>query len=161
MLDDKSNVNWQSVSSDEDLASLLHEFGGFHDACLREIHVATDHYVTDALKMNVVGNLDTSAALIFQRQFRNPSAIEMRFTELTRLVLAPTAKGQDSIILSADLKRTDQDHFMLHVDMRKPSPVAGVRSELLVVGQGLAWREVDWLGPSLRYGNSVESPGVD
>lgn len=147
---------WHTVSSESDLVRLDADFGGFHDACLREIHIETNHYVNDELQMNVVGDLDVSARLLFQRQFRDPSAVELEFSELTRLVLAPTGENYDSIIEGAELSVTDQGTFMLHIDMRAPSPVSDTKSELLVVGKRLKWRDVEWMGSDLRYGQTVD-----
>ena len=146
-------MDWHSVASEEDVARLDGLFGGFHDACLREIHVWTDHYVTNELKMNVVGGLDTSVRLLFQRQVRNPAAIELQFHELTRLGLTPTGENYDSIILGAQLSVIGQGHFMLHIDMRAPSSINDLKSELVVAGRKLAWREVEWMGSELRYGS--------
>jgi len=121
-----------------------------------EIHVQTKHFVNDELQMNVVGNLDVSAKLLFQRQFRDPSAVELEFLELTRLVLAPTGENYDSIIEGAEFSITDQGAYLLHIDMRAPSPVSDAKSELLIAGKQLKWRAVECMGSGLRYGQAVD-----
>ena len=91
--------DWQELSSPEQIQTLMHLFGNFHDGCVREIHVATSHYVTEDLSMHFDAPL--LVGILVQRQFPSPSAIELRFAEVVGLRFSPPAPNYDAIIRSA------------------------------------------------------------
>ncbi len=67
---------WITVHSPDDGRALLEETNGLHDGCLRELHLATETFVTEAGGMHVPGHLDSSARLYFQvSQVRKYSVI--------------------------------------------------------------------------------------
>jgi hypothetical protein len=68
---------WQELGAPNQIAALMDTFGDFHDACVREMHVVTGHYVAQNLSMSV--DWRTTVHMLIQRQFPNPSAIELRF----------------------------------------------------------------------------------
>ena len=86
-------------------------FGHFHDSCIREAHLWTGHWVSPTLSMACSGDLDTRIRFLIQRQFKNPSAIELQFEEVTRFNLVPTPENYDSIIYSATLLVQDKIIF--------------------------------------------------
>ena len=91
-------MTWTVLSSQGDLDDLLKLFGNFHDGCLREAHVWTEHYVYPNLHMHCFGDLDTRVRLLVQSQYRCPSAIELLFEQVTTFHLQPSAANYDSII---------------------------------------------------------------
>lgn len=98
-LQEHDTGDWLPLDSQEAANTLLAQFNGFHDACLREVSLATETYVVDERRaMSCPGRLDTSALLYFQGQGRNLSAIEVRCIGLSRFGLRPTADNHDSII---------------------------------------------------------------
>jgi hypothetical protein len=155
---------WIPLSSSGGIADLLTKFGGFHDACLREVALATETYVDDRRAMSCPGHLDTSALLYFQRQSEDFPAIELRCTGITQFRLRPTPVNCDSIIVDGAVA-TDGEWLRLAVcfvgaPLRRPPntlvqlPHRSLEDpDLEVVAQSMAWRSLnDALGNKLRYG---------
>jgi len=126
-------------------------FGDFHDACVREAHLWTDHWVSRDLAMGCSENLDNRIRVLVQRQFANPAAIELLFEEVTRFLLVPTPGGFCTIIFSATLAVRDGTIFWSpEGDWSPDSPH---RDDCTwISAHRLRWREVDWLGQELHYG---------
>jgi hypothetical protein len=143
MADDRSpnDDGWQQLTGAEGCHHLLTLFGGFHDSCLREMHLSTRHAVHEDLRMSVDPSLDMAATILFQRQFRNPSAIELRFAELISLHANATPENYDSIIADAGLTfSTGEFHF----------DADGI---VEISARQLAWRDTSrWMGFTNRYG---------
>jgi len=144
-------MNWKEIRTQADADVLMTTFGGFHDACVREAHLWTDHWVSADLSMSCPGYLDNRIRLLIQRQFANPSAIEMLFEEVTRFNLVPSPENYDSIIFDATLLVHDGSVFW--------SPDGNWRPEdpdrdtpTWISARRCRWRAVDWMGESLRYG---------
>ncbi len=145
-------LDWQGVSTPHDLEGLLRVFGGFHDSCLREAHIWTETWVAEDLSMGCPGHLDTSIRMLFQRQFRAPSAIELWFTEVVAFHLAPPPENYDSVISDAVLlKRDDLIYWADGGDWHPEHPHRDENT--WIAAKRLRWRDAsDWLGDKLRYG---------
>ena len=142
-------MSWKQVKTASDVEDVLTRFGGFHDSCLREIHLWTEHYVADNLSMSCPGHLDTHARLLFQRQFRNPSAIELVFHQVVGLCVVPSPENYDSIIFDASL--TLKDGVFRWTD--------GEDQGTWIAARELWWREAsEWMGSELRYGAGTPPP---
>jgi hypothetical protein len=126
-------------------------FGGFHDACLKEAHLWTDHCVSPRLYMSVTGSLDNRIRLLVQRQFENPSAIELLFEEVTRFNLVPSPENYDSIIRFATLLVRDGLIYWSPVGDWEPNE-QGRNESTWISARKLRWRAVPWLGKKLYYG---------
>jgi hypothetical protein len=150
-----TNMMWNEVKTQGEADRLMADFGDFHDSCLHEAYLWTDHYVSNNLSMSCPGNLDTRIRLLLQRQFKNPSAVEMLFEEVTRFNLVPTPENYDSVIFSATLLVCDGVVFWspeVNWTPEKPDRDAVT----WISAKHLFWREVDWLGEELRYGPIAE-----
>ena len=90
---------WQCLKTPMELRELMNLFGNFHDGCIREIHVATGHYVESDLSMRV--DWRTTIHMLVQRQFLNPCAIELRFEEVVGLRVVPPHPDCEDIISDA------------------------------------------------------------
>lgn len=66
---------WHEVETVEQLDELLELVGGFHDGILKELHWVNLAYIGDDLGMRVCQG--SCARLVIQRQYRNPSAVEL------------------------------------------------------------------------------------
>lgn len=77
---------WNEIVDKDDLNSFMSLFGGFHDSCLKEIKYISGAYVNNDLSMHPF-NKDRSLKVIFQRQYENPSVIEMEFIGLLKMNL--------------------------------------------------------------------------
>lgn len=59
----------------------MYRMGSFHDSCLKEMKYISGAYVDEELSMLPV-NSKRMLSVIIQRQFENPSAIELQFVGL-------------------------------------------------------------------------------
>ena len=130
-----------------DVDELMRIFGNFHDACIREVHIETGHYVFENFSMSV--DWRTTVHVLVQRQSRTLCAIEMKFEELVSLRLDAPPRDHENIIYSACLSILDNVFWWVPNgdDPSKP-PIDGT----WVAARQLHWRDAsDWLGPKLRY----------
>ena len=104
-------MNWNEINTQADADALMDLFGDFHDGCIREAHLWTDHWVSADLSMSCPGHLDNRIRLLIQRQFRDPAAIELLFEQVTRVNLVPTPDNYDTIIFGASLLIRDGTVF--------------------------------------------------
>jgi hypothetical protein len=147
-----SAIAWNHLFSKADTDSLLKVFGDFHDSCLREAHVWTEHWVGSDLHMHCSGELDTRVRLLIQRQFSPPSAIEILFEQVVTFHLQPSPHNYDSIILGATmLFETDTFYW---ADAGGWSPEANDRDQATwIAAKKVSWRDAsDLMGANLRYG---------
>lgn len=151
-------MTWNALSSQSDLDALLKLFGGFHDGCLHEAHIWTEHSVDSEMRMSVSGDLDTRVRLLIQRQWRDPSAIELLFEQVVTFHLQPSAANYDSIIYEATLLH-DGDTFYW-ADEGGWSPMGEARDRCIwIAGKRLSWRDASrWMGPELHYGAAEDPP---
>lgn len=155
---------WRQLTSEGDVASLMHAFGAFHDSCLKEACVSTESYVATNLSMSCPGHLHTNAHVLFQRQFKPVSVIELFFEQLTHFTLSPSPEGCDSIIHYARVTLEGGIFSLIGTftagPLRlPPGTPSGVwqrqpgTGEFRVAGRRLSWREAPgWLGSETRYG---------
>jgi hypothetical protein len=150
-------MNWQSLTSQADLDVLISLFGGFHDGCLKEAHLWTGNCVFPDLSMSCAGNLDIRVRLLFQRQFNNPSAIELLFEQVTAFHLHPCPPNDDAIIMDATLSH--YDGLFYWAETYDWSPKDAAREDITwIAGKTLSWRDAsEWMGDELRFGPKNES----
>ncbi len=150
-------MTWNALSSQSDLDALLKLFDGFHDGCLREAHIWTEHSVDSEMRMSVSGDLDTRVRLLIQRQWSGPSAIELLFEQVVTFHLQPSPDNYDSIIYEATLLH-DGDIFYW-ADEGGWSPTGEARDRCTwIAAKKLSWRDAShWMGPELRYGTADDS----
>jgi len=128
---------WTVVTTGSELDHLLDIFGGFHDALVKEVHILNGGWVQEKdLAMYEDG---ISTRVLFQRQFRNPSALEVVFRGLETMHL------EEGVIL----------------DGKSGSSKSIDGGPLLVLDLGtaaFAFRELqyrdasDWMGGAARLG---------
>jgi hypothetical protein len=148
-------MEWKEIKTQADADALMTTFGDFHDGCLREAHLWTDHWVSPELSMSCPGNLDNRIRFLIQRQFKNPSAIELLFEEVTRFNLVPTPDNYDTIIYDATLLVQDGQIFWSPENAWKPDKPRRDESTW-ISAKKLRWREVPWMGKELHYGPKEE-----
>lgn len=143
---------WTAIVSQADIERLLDVFGGFHDACLREVHIWADTYVMPDLRMHCPGDLDTRARILFQRQFRDPSAIELLFEQVVAFHLQPSPPNYDSIIYDAAMLLVDGVYYWAESDDWSPNSQSR-DSSTWIAAKTVSWRDAsDWMGDELRFG---------
>lgn len=146
-------MKWIELKEKSEIKKLLEDFGYFHDGCLKEMHMWTDTYVEEKLNMNAPGELDTNVKLLFQRQFKNPSVIELWFEGVTEIRILPTPENFTSILFEAIiLKQHDTYYWSDDIDF-DPNQIEYHPS--WISAKKLRWRERnDWMGKQNRYGTS-------
>ena len=79
---------WNAISTEDEINNFLDLFGWFHDSCIKEIRYIGGAYVNKDLSMMPINN-ERTVDVVFQRQYKNPSTIILRFLGLKTLHLAP------------------------------------------------------------------------
>ena len=154
-------MSWKSVTDITEIDALRIAFGDFHDACLRECHIWTEHWVSKDLSMAISTDWDTHARLLIQRQGLPISAVELCFEEVRHFHLAPSPRDYASDIFSGLLVvRDDGIRWADHSDWLPDDPYA-VDCTWIHAGK-LRWRDASgWMGQQLRYGSPEEIPNVE
>jgi hypothetical protein len=163
---------WSELDSPTAIDRLIVEFGGFHDACLREISVATETFVGEGLAMSCPPNLDTSVLLFFQRQAGSVSGIEISCREVTGLHFKPSPEGCDSIIMRGAIGLA-QGMVRLAVNFvagpLKAAPNSRTfiearsfeQPDLEVTARSMVWRPLEnSLGKARRYRTQEQGEGA-
>ncbi|PEI90320.1 hypothetical protein CN679_18005 [Bacillus pseudomycoides] len=143
-------MNWNTIKTKEDIENLLHLFGGFHDSCLKELYMWTDSFVGEDLSMRVLSG--TNVRILFQRQYENPSAIELLFEGVTQFHLTPPPENRDSTIFGASLLLQNNLFYWADDIGWKPNEVTPYEISW-IAAKSVKWRDVSsWMGDKMRYG---------
>jgi hypothetical protein len=148
--------DWQPIETEADVERLLSAFGEFHDSCLREVHIWTEAHVREDLAFVDTSHLDTHLRVLFQRQWRDPTAIDLLFDELIEFHLAPTPENLGASITDATVFITDgviywADHWEWRPDSQIGDDITWVAA------RRMRWRDAStWMGDKLRYGPNPE-----
>ena len=129
---------WQTVQSQAELDQLLDHFGGFHDGLIKEVHLLNAGYV----RAEDLGMLTApfTARVLFQRQFRDPAALEVMFEGLHSLRIDHPWEIYSGDSGSAE-SRDRESLLALRLDSAE------------FVFRKLRYRDAsDWLGAEMRFG---------
>lgn len=149
-MEDKKLIQWNEIEGAEDIEKLMNIFGGFHDACLKELYLWTEYYVDQDLSMHI-GQEDYRVRILFQREWRNPSAIEMVFENVLELNIRSCPKDYELTIKEAAF--IQHNNLFYWADCSDWSPEKSGDGASWISAQKVKWRDVsDWMGPELRYG---------
>lgn len=145
-------MNWNKFNNSTDIENFMDLFGEFHDSCLKELYMSTETFVDEELSMSMSVNLDTCVRILFQRQDRDPSAIELLFKGVTHFHIYPRAENQDSIIYGAKLLLIEGQFYWAEdeewqIDQPFLQPISWISAKEIY------WRDVSpWMGKKRRYG---------
>jgi hypothetical protein len=128
-------TDWKEIKDDKDIEALLLLYGDFHDGCLREIHIVTEESVDSGLSMSFDGSL--TATLLFQRQYKDPTVIELKFDSVGQFNFNPPGPGYDSIIYDATFKKVDNLFYWASEDNWQ----LGDNDAVWISGEKVYWRE--------------------
>ena len=145
------SVDWIRLSSQRESDTFLNTFGGFHDGCFREAHMWTGEYVYRDLSMKVPGRLNTNVRMLFQRQWNNPSAIEMLFEQGVTFHVYPTRENEDPAIYCATLILEGELFYWASHESWAPTNDDRDKATW-IAAKRIWWRDAsDWMGENLRY----------
>lgn len=157
-------MKWHVITGEADLDALREHFSGFHDACLREVHVWRDIFVDEEGIMHNAAQAGTHARLLFQRQdLDGPQAIELWFDEVRHVQVVQIPFDDDQFMSAATLIREGDVYYWADAPDWTPNAAVPLAREagagyaqgspMWVGARQLRWRDVpDWLGNTLRYG---------
>ena len=139
---------WHAIDSEQSITELMKLFGGFHDGCVREIHVQSGTYVDENRALHPAWHIDVT--FFVQRQWPNPSAIEMKFENVARMNIAPEKENYDPWIFGASLHMFDGLIFWSEIEEFNPmDPCIG---RIWISAKKAYWRDVSgWMGNKIRY----------
>jgi hypothetical protein len=144
-------MDWIEIKSGEEIKDLLNTFGWFHDGCLREIHLWNSYYVDDDLGMGC-GDYTLNAKVLFQRQFENPSAIEVYFSDIQRMNIVSTPQDYWYSILGVTLEHIDGIFYWADEEDWNISD-SNNDNVMWISSKGIKWRDrSEYMGNKLRYG---------
>jgi hypothetical protein len=93
-------MDWQLVTTDDELTALLSDVRDFHDACLLEAQVAFGTFTDDAGRMHEDRDDRATCWLILETPVR---VVELRFDDLVACHVRPVGPGFDPTILGAEI----------------------------------------------------------
>lgn len=93
---------WNEIVNKNDLNNFMDAVCSFHDSCIKEFKYMSGAYVFENLSMHPI-NDQRGLKIIVQRQFKNPSVIEMEFIGLKHLKMFPNDENYTCEILDATM----------------------------------------------------------
>jgi hypothetical protein len=93
---------WSKLTTDNDIQSFMILFDYFHDSCIKEIRYTSGAYVDANLAMQP-NNDKRIVNIIFQRQYKELTAIALRFMEIETLHLSPFGDDYTAEIFEATM----------------------------------------------------------
>jgi hypothetical protein len=147
-------MTWKIINDEDSANELLSTFGYFHDSCIKEAHLWTRHWVSKELSM-ACDELDTSIKFLIQRQFKNPSCIELLFEEVSRINIIPSPKNYFSIIYTAKIGIENNEIFW-SIDTDESPKNLDPKLDSWITSKKLKWRVADeFLGEKMQYGKNT------
>ena len=74
---------WTEIKEQAGIDDLMRKFGYFHDTCIRDIYISTEEFVDEKRSMSFNNVLTVS--LLFQRQSRENSVLELKFEAVKKM----------------------------------------------------------------------------
>jgi hypothetical protein len=131
---------WNNILSNSDIEILLHEFGRFHDSCIKELRYVSGAFVDANLSM-LPFNTKRTVSIVFQRQRKNPAAIEMEFTGLVDLHLAP--KISEYVCVIHDATFYFKDNLFYWGDCGEFTGTIREYSSIWICAEAVRWHALD------------------
>jgi hypothetical protein len=170
--------SWHELGDEKAIAKFLKGIYGFHDSCIKEMRYVSGACVYEDLSMAPFNDL-RSLRMIVQRQFPDPSVIEIEFAGLKRLSMVPVTEEftceihgasmflDDGLIIWCDddsFSSSDLKNFDATLENSKHAPYNNNDAHLdgrgltLVVAEKARWREAnEYIGSALTY-RSQDTP---
>jgi hypothetical protein len=129
---------WNSIETEDDIKNFMNIYSFFHDSCLKELKYVSGAYVNSELSIIPFNSINI-LKMIIQRQYNNPTVIEMEFSNLKALNLIPETEN-DCIILGASL--FVKDNYIYWADCDGLENVSDYNGTW-VCSKKLRWRAID------------------
>ncbi len=132
------------VTNQEEMDAFLEWIGFFHDGVLKEFHAVNHASVKQSLMMSILASWNMR--MLLQRQFRNPSAVEIIFCQVQSFsTSAPESvdiyEGAGTVVIQ---KTDEQRVISLDIDGNKISCYQ------------LFYRDAsEWMGSESRFGEEI------
>jgi hypothetical protein len=94
-------MSWNIIKSQADVNFLNDVFDNFHDSYLKELCFVSGSYIGEDRSMNE--HNEPMARFLFQRQWENPSVIEIEFSDVIQINIKPEGKDEFTYISIARL----------------------------------------------------------
>ena len=144
---------WNEIVSQEDINSFMELLGGFHDGCIKEFKYISGAFVQENLSMHPF-NRKRKLKMIIQRQYRDPSVIEMEFGGLIQLQVFPMDENRgDCIIFGATMLKGDGYIYWCDDENLSENDLDSYGGTL-ICSESVRWRAVDeYIGEEEVYVN--------
>ncbi len=143
-------MNWNVIETQEDIDKLMREYGHFHDGCIKELKYISGGYVDKDLSMNPF-NSKRVLNIIFQRQYKNPTVIEMIFEGIQKMNLEPSNGDYDCIIYEASLKKINDIYYWADWDNFEVDDINEIKRTWIAASK-IKWRVADnYIGETEVY----------
>jgi hypothetical protein len=141
---------WSPVTNQAEVDQLQQQFNGFHDSVISEMKFGADNFV-DPTQLSLTLCRHTFLRVLFQRQSRTVSCIEVVFRDLYGFTVTPNI-GDD--IYGASMSWRDGWVFWVESGIRRNEENGSgwpCQNETVIQARTAFWREVPWLGRRERY----------
>lgn len=141
---------WNDIANENDLKNFMDAMCGFHDSCIKEIKYISGAYVNEKLSMSPV-NSQRILSVIIQRQFENPSVVEMQFVGLKYLKLFPNGENYTCEILDATMIFKEDCIYWCDCGGLSVKDIESYTGTTICASK-VRWRAVDeYIGPNEIY----------
>jgi len=141
---------WHEIVNEDDINRLMDTFGEFHDGCIKELKYISGAFVDERLSMYPLDR-EQRLNIIVQRQYKNPSVIEMEFIGLIHLNMFPGDENYDGIIFGATMIKGDNCIYWCDGDSLSKSELDSYEGTLICASK-VRWRVADeYIGEAEVY----------
>jgi hypothetical protein len=126
---------WTEIKDQADIDNLLELYGNFHDSCLKDIYIATREFIDEKLAMHFDNKL--TASLLFQRQFKPTTVLELKFEDIEQFNFRPFDETEGAVIYDATLMIKNELFYWADFEGWE----IGDNGSTWVSGKKLFWRQ--------------------
>lgn len=141
---------WKDIKTNEDIKEFMDSVYCFHDSCIKELHYISGAYVGEDLEMYPL-NDKRILRVVIQRQFDNPSMLELEFSGLQYMNLNPVKPTYTCEIHESALREKDGLIYWCEGDNADIVSIDN-HDGTLICAEKLRWRPINGhMGASEYY----------
>ena len=141
---------WNEINSHEDLNNFMDMHYSFHDSCVKELKYISGAYVHADLSMHPINDRRV-LKIIIQRQFKNPSVIELEFIGLKYIKMFPNDENYTCEILDATMILKEDCIFWCDCGGLSEADLENYTGTVICASK-VRWRAADeYIGPNEVY----------